>query len=75
MEDAEIRRELEKRRGSRSNPCTLRINVELQEGERVSVTFYDITYKAYTIECKGRQLPLTLKVDSKAVRTVVYISK
>ena len=41
----------------------------------MSVTFYDITYKAYTIECKGRQLPLTLKVDSKAVRTVVYISK
>lgn len=41
----------------------------------MTVTFHDATYKAYSIECKGHALPLTLKLESKAVRVVVCLSK
>ncbi len=49
-------------------------NVELIEGHKESVAFYDTNYKAFSIDCQNKKFPLTIKVESKAIRTTLYFS-
>jgi hypothetical protein len=67
FQDAQIKKELERHVNVKTNP-------ELREGHREFITFYDVAYKPFTINCESKQLPLTLKVESKIVWALVYLS-